>query len=99
MWWRAYQGEGPADAYLVRDWLERNGIRTWLRGEGLIGVRGGPFGVGWPGVWVPESDKWCAEVVLREFHAPALVHPDWVCRCGESNAPAFGACWSCGAER
>jgi hypothetical protein len=96
---RVYQGTGPADAYLVRDWLERNDIPTWLRGEALLGLQGAiPIGRTWPSVWVMDQDRGRAEDAMRTFNGPALVHPDWKCRCGEINAPSFGSCWSCGAE-
>src|SRR5688572_8706888 len=95
---RVYQGLGPTDVYLVRDWLERNEIHAWIRGEHLAGARGG-LPVGWPSAWVTTRDRDRAEHALREFHQPMLVHPDWHCHgCGESNGPAFGSCWNCGRD-
>jgi hypothetical protein len=96
---RVYQATGPADAYLVRDWLERNNINTWVLGEALIGLHSAiPAGRSWPSVWVMRHDRERAELAVRDFHGPALVSPDWVCQCGETNAPTFGSCWRCGAE-
>ena len=96
---RIYQGTGPTDAYLVRDWLERNGIRAVVKGESLMSIRGQvPIWQGWPSIWVVEAERERAEVALREFHGPVLVHPDWMCRCGETNAATFGSCWSCGRD-
>lgn len=95
---RIYQGTGPTDAWLVRDWLVRNAIDAWIRGEYLMGLQG-QVPVVWPSVWVRESDRDVAETALRTFEGPTLVHPDWVCpRCHEVNGASFGSCWSCQAD-
>ena len=98
---RIYQGMGPTDAWLVRDWLVRNGVTATVRGQNLLGVLGEiPVSEAWPSVYVAPEDRERALTALREFHAPALVHPEWSCvRCGEANGPAFGSCWSCGTDR
>ena len=88
------------DAYLVRDWLVRNDIAVWMRGESLMSVRGDvPIGMAWPAVWVDKADEGRATDALKTFHGPVLVHPDWSCRCGETNAPSFASCWSCGRDQ
>lgn len=99
-WVRAYQGSGPTDAYLVRDWLQRNGVSAEVRGESLMTLRGDiPITEAWPTVWVPPDLHARARELVTEFHGPTLVHPDWKCpRCGEENAPTFGSCWSCGTD-
>lgn len=96
-----YRGTGPTDAYLVRDWLERNEIRVQVRGQALLGAIGQvPLVERWPTVWVHPRDKERAEQALRVFEGPTLVHPDWICpACDEENAATFGSCWSCGAEK
>jgi hypothetical protein len=98
MMYRAYQGHGPIDAFLVRDWLERNEIRTFVRGEHLVSLRG-DLPVAWPSVWVAIADRERAVAAVTTYHQPALVHPVWNCPgCGEENPPAFGSCWNCGRE-
>lgn len=96
-----YQGSGPTDAYLVRDWLERNDIQAWVRGHNLLGALGQvPVREAWPSVWVREADREEAEAALKVFQGPTLVHPEWACgACGEINGASFGSCWSCGADR
>lgn len=98
---RIYKGQGHTDAYLVRDWLERNGVRAFVRGENRLGAIGEiPLPEAWPGVYVAKADQQRATECLRLFEGPALVHPEWACaRCGEANGPAFGSCWSCGHDR
>ena len=99
---RIYKGQSHTDAYLVRDWLVRNGIESaHVRGENRMGVLGEiPVPDAWPAVYVVEADRERAIECLATFHAPTLVHPEWACsRCGESNGPVFGSCWQCGAER
>ena len=95
-----YRGNDATEAYLVRDWLERNGVVAWVRGGALLGALGQlPFREAWPSVWVHARDEANAKDAVRVYRGPALVHPPWRCqRCGEENGPAFASCWSCGAE-
>jgi hypothetical protein len=98
MWCRVYRATGPADAYLVRDWLVRNDIPAQVRNENLMSIRGEvPVGQAWPEVWVNRDDQVRAEEAIQTFQGPTLVHPDWRCAgCGELNPASFGSCWSCG---
>lgn len=97
---RIYQGQGHTDAYLVRDWLVRNGIPAQVRGENRLGAMGQiPLPEAWPGVYVAPEHRDGALAFLEAFNGPTLVHPEWSCACGEANGPAFGSCWSCGADR
>lgn len=98
---RVYQGSGPTDAYLIRDWLHRNDIPAQVRGEGLMSLRGEvPVWEAWPAVWTPQPEAERARDLIEGFFGPTLVHPSWQCaRCGEENAPNFASCWSCGADR
>lgn len=95
-----YRGSNATDAYLVRDWLERNGMRAWVKGQGILGPLAQlTLREGWPSVWVDPRDRTQAEEAVRVYRGPALVHPPWRCPgCGEENGPAFGSCWHCGAE-
>ena len=97
---RIYRATGPTDAYLLRDWLERNGVRAQVRGESLMSLRGEvPIGEAWPTLWVAEANVERAEQLMRQFEGPTLVHPPWQCACGEENAPNFASCWDCGRDR
>jgi hypothetical protein len=95
-----YKGKGPTDAFLIQHWLERNDIRSTLRGD-LLGLRGEiPIVDAWPTIWVAAEDQERAEAAIREFNGPRLVHPRWKCEaCGEENEPNFGSCWNCSADR
>lgn len=95
---RVYQGSGPTDAWLVRDWLARNDIEAQVRGQHLLSLVG-DVPLAWPSVWVDERDTERAKAAIAVFEGPQLVHPDWKCVCGESNGPVFAACWSCGVDR
>lgn len=88
-----YKGRGASDAFLLRHWLLRNHIAAVLRG-------GLPIADTWSTLWVAKADKERAEAAIREFNAPRLVYPRWICSsCGEENEPSFGSCWSCSADR
>lgn len=97
---QVHQGRDPVEPYLLRDWLLRNGLNVQLRGAALVGLAGGiPVPKSFPTLWVPESQRPQAEALIAQFAGPTLVHPEWEChRCGETNAPSFGACWSCQSE-
>ena len=94
-----FRGTGPAEAWFVRDWLERNGLAVWVRdGSSMRGQL--PVDEAWPSVWVRADDRTAAEAAMRAYHAPQLVHPRWRCgACGEDNEANFGSCWNCEADR
>ncbi len=77
---KVYQATGPTDAYLVRDWLERNGVKAQVRGESLMSLRGEiPVGQAWPTLWVAAANRERAKELLKQFEGPTLVHPPWQC--------------------
>jgi hypothetical protein len=93
---RVYEAGDPVEAYLARDWLERNGIRATVRDQKPPGLTGEIPWV-WPSVWVSASDEERARRALLDLEKPSLVHPEWICaHCLERNGPAFATCWSCG---
>ena len=95
-----YRGSGPADAWLVKDWLVAHGVRAEVR-DHLGGARGElPIPDCWPTVWVRATDKSAAVSALESRDGPQLVRAAWVCsRCAEPNEPAFEWCWSCQTDR
>lgn len=98
-WICVFRGGGPTEAWLVRDWLQRNGLDVRVQGD-LSGLRGEiPVDQAWPSVWVHRTDLLRAQEVVRDFTAPRLVHPAWRCACGEENEANFGSCWSCESDR
>lgn len=97
-WTCVFRATNPTEAWLVRDWLERNDVRVMVRGD-LQSARGEvPILDAWPTVWVPQDEARRAEDALEAFRSPRLVHPPWRCGCGEENAANFGSCWACGAD-
>jgi hypothetical protein len=95
-----YRGASRTDAYLVRDWLERNGIPVIVQGEALMSALGDlPVAEALPSCWVPEAAEQDARRLVEAFTGPHLVHPAWQCECGEENPPSFGSCWSCAQDR
>ncbi|MCB9663519.1 MAG: DUF2007 domain-containing protein [Alphaproteobacteria bacterium] len=98
---RLYRADGPADAYLLRQWLTEHGIRCRVQGEDLMSLAGGiPVRDALPSVWVDAADEPAARDLLARWKGPSLVHPAWRCAaCGEENPATFQVCWSCEAER
>jgi hypothetical protein len=98
-WLCVFRATGPTDAWLVRDWLERNGIPVLVRND-LTSLRGEiPFLEAAPTVWVREEDRVRATEAMRAYDSPRLVHPKWCCAtCGEENEANFGSCWQCSTD-
>lgn len=95
-----YRATGPTDGYLLKHWLERNGLTVHVQGD-LVSARGEiPIGESWPTLWVPANDAPRARELVDAFFGPTLVHPVWKCQgCGEMNEPNFGSCWNCDGDR
>ena len=95
-----YKATSPADAEVVRHWLERNDISARVRG-GLVSLRGQiPIGTPTaPSVWVSEGDAAAARRAIQLSRRPQLIHPAWECpSCLEVNEANFGSCWHCQAD-
>lgn len=98
-----YIARGPAEAHLVKGFLEAAGIVAVVQGENLFGVRGGvPMSSGTePSVWVSEADVAQARRLVAEFQRGARSSATaWRCpNCGEMLEGQFTACWNCGTSR
>lgn len=99
-----YSHPDSAIVHLLRNELERHGIEAAVRGEHLAAVGGGGASPleAWPGLWVADGPQLplAIEVVRAFVDASPVEGEPWTCaQCGESVEPAFGACWSYGAER
>jgi hypothetical protein len=83
----------------IKNLLESAHISSELRNEYSAGAVGElSFVDAWPELWVNYEDVALAKSVIENFLASTEGN-DWVCRCGESNGPAFASCWACGADR
>ena len=98
VWVCVYRGGNVADAWLMGDWLERNGVEVWVRDQLSMALGQLPADESAPSVWVRGRDRVAAVGWVERWSGPALVHPRWRCACGEENDPNFGSCWSCGAD-
>jgi hypothetical protein len=99
-WICVYRATGPADGFLVRDWLVRCGLTPQVRGD-LSAIRGEiPIQDSWPAVWVAAADEERARQALRQLNGPRLVREPWLCpACGADGEPDFDSCWNCDADR
>jgi hypothetical protein len=68
---RLYPASNPADAHMVRGFLEAQGIEAIVQGEHLFGLRGEvPVPETYPSVWViQESDFERAKELLEEVRS------------------------------
>ena len=98
---RIYKGNGPTDPWLVKHWLEQNGLHPVVQGQQLMGLVGEiPLADAWPTVWVPSDEEERALELVDRFNGPTLVHPVWQCpKCDETSPPNFEQCWNCDATR
>jgi hypothetical protein len=99
-WVCVYRATGPADGFLVRDWLVRSGLEPQLRGD-LSTIRGEiPIGESWPSIWVGPQHRERAASLIQELNGPRLVREAWTCpACGAEGEPDFDSCWNCDADR
>jgi hypothetical protein len=99
---RVYSNPDPAMAHLVRHALDAEGIPAVVRGDRLGPAVGEvPWVEAWAEVWVGDPSRLdeARAVVAAVMAGPPSGAP-WRCGgCGEEVEAAFGACWSCGAER
>lgn len=93
-----------AEAYLIRGYLESQGIAALVRGELLVGGIG-ELPADLCKVWViNDADFAHADQLLREFlrgdAARRHACDHWRCaHCGEQLEGQFTECWNCGSAR
>jgi hypothetical protein len=66
---KVYTANGPAEAQLVKGYLESEGVKTLVQGEGLFALRGGigTTADSLPTVWVPEGQVEQALDLIARF--------------------------------
>ena len=97
---RLYQASDLAEAHLLRDLLEEDGLGACIVNENLASLGGElPFGLIVPEVWIKDSrDLFMARAVLEEYLARKK-EPDpgerRCASCSESSPGNFDLCWKC----
>ena len=97
---RLYRATDLAEAHLLRDLLEEDGLHACIVNENLASLAGElPFGLIVPEVWVTDSrDLFMARAVLRDF-LKRKGEPDRAeqqcSACGEASPGNFDLCWRC----
>jgi hypothetical protein len=96
---KVYTAESLIEVAHLRNVLEADGIRCFVRNEGLAGVMGEiPYVECWPELWVVRNgDALRARGLVDEARrSPPAAGPDWRCeRCGELVEGQFDSCWRC----
>ena len=83
----------------IKNLLESAHIPAELRNEYAAGAVGElSFIDAWPELWVEYEDVARAKSIVEGYLSGASGE-DWLCRCGESNGPAFASCWACGRDK
>jgi len=96
---RVYRAADLADAQLVSDLLEQNGIPVVQRGTNLSGLAGAiPIPDAMPTLWVVPHNAARARDLIEAAEREPTALP-WTCACGEANDANFGSCWSCSSDR
>ena len=91
-----------AEAGLLKELLERDGVACLIRNEQLFAALGEiPFLECFPELWVLDDEIWPrAKLLLDNWFKSDEEAPAWNCpACGELLEGQFGACWKCGKER
>jgi ribosomal protein S14 len=97
---RLYRAKDLAEAHLLRDLLEEDGLHACIVNENLASLAGElPFGLIFPEVWITDSrDLFMARAVLKDYlqrkGAPDRGERRCVA-CGEESPGNFDLCWSC----
>jgi hypothetical protein len=92
----------PLEIHHLKNVLEADGIRCWVKNELLSRLAGEiPFvDCALELHLLHEADRARAEVLLEAWRLPPLPAPGWTCpACGERLEGQFDACWKCGAWR
>jgi hypothetical protein len=91
-----------AEAALLKEFLEREGVACLLRNEQLFAALGEiPFLECLPELWVVDDEVWPrARLLLDSWFSEEAPDAPWRCpSCNETLEGQFGACWKCGRER
>lgn len=91
-----------AEAGLLKELLEREGVACLIRNEQLFAALGEiPFLECSPELWVVDDEVWPrAKLLLEHWFKQVEGSASWVCSsCGEVLEGQFGACWCCEKER
>ncbi len=91
-----------AEAGLLKELLEREGVNCLIRNEQLFAALGEiPFLECLPELWVVDDEVWPrAKSLLDNWFKQEEDRADWICQaCGELLEGQFGACWKCGKAR
>jgi hypothetical protein len=91
-----------AEAGLLKELLEREGIACLIRNEHLFAALGEiPFLECLPELWLVDDEVWPrARLLLDSWLKNEEGGLSWTCpSCGETLEGHFGACWNCGTQR
>ena len=91
-----------AEAGLLKELLEREGVVCLIRNEQLFAALGEiPFLECFPELWVVDDEIWPrAKRLIDNWLKNEEETPSWICpSCEETLEGQFGACWKCGKER
>ena len=91
-----------ADAGLLLELLEREGVACLIRNEQLFAALGEiPFLECFPELWVVDDEVWPrARMLLDNWFKREENAASWTCSsCGEVLEGQFGACWKCEQKR
>lgn len=91
-----------AQAGLIKDLLEKEGIACIIKNEQLFAALGEiPFLECAPQLWVVDDEVWPrAKLLLDGWLREDQNAETWICpSCGEQLEGQFGSCWKCGKER
>ena len=92
-----------AQAGLLKELLEREGINCLLRNDQLSSALGEiPFLECLPELWVVDDDVYPRAKQLLEnwLSGEGEIAEQWTCaHCGEEHDGQFGSCWKCGTDR
>jgi hypothetical protein len=96
---RLYTASGLPEAYLLRDYLDAQGVQTVVFNEHSAGAMGElPCNEVLPELWIRDERHFeHARTLLLGFESAVDASVTRTCpRCSEDNPSTFDLCWQCG---
>ena len=96
---RVYTASGLVEAYLVRDFLDAQGVRALVFNEHSVGAVGElPCNEVLPQIWIRDDRNFDrARFLLERYEQTECSEEERSCPdCAENNPASFDICWRCG---
>lgn len=95
---RIYSNESAILVNHVKNILDSEGIKAFIKNETMQGIGVGELGMCWPELWlIDDTQLKLAKPLIDTFLADSEINlKSWACEhCKEINDATFKLCWNC----